>query len=235
MFGLGEARFPVNFGKKERTLGGYGSGANRRKPGKPLVEEQLVLDIRWWQRNGVIAPGWIFSPPWAKRDLLNRATVEILPGPLACIHWQPHVIPGTKDPEASVVKLAITPCRFGGVRYWFQCPEPKCGQRIALLFHLEGRWACRRCLALAYRSQRERDADRALSRAQAIRKRLGGSPSLLAPFPAKPKGMHWRTYIKLRKTASDAQSVYLVQQMAELGNMGLNLGTRQANADKGPS
>jgi hypothetical protein len=33
--------------------------------------------------------------------------------------------------------------------------------------------------------------------------RLGGSANLLDPFPAKPKGMHWRTYRHLRARAQD--------------------------------
>jgi hypothetical protein len=37
-----------------------------------------------------------------------------------------------------------------------------------------------------------------LAKAQAVRERLGGSPSLDDPFPEKPRGMHWRTYRKLQ-------------------------------------
>ena len=39
---------------------------------------------------------------------------------------------------------------------------------------------------------------RGLTRAQKLRERLGGSLCIDDPFPAKPKGMHWKTYAKLR-------------------------------------
>jgi hypothetical protein len=38
---------------------------------------------------------------------------------------------------------------------------------------------------------------RALHKAQSIRERLGGSANMMAPFPEKPKGMHWKTYERL--------------------------------------
>ncbi len=54
-------------------------------------------------------------------------------------------------------------------------------------------------------SQRERSHDRALSQTQDIRIKLGGSPSLAEPFPDKPKGMWWRTYLRLRGVAQEAE------------------------------
>jgi hypothetical protein len=38
-----------------------------------------------------------------------------------------------------------------------------------------------------------------------FRKRLGGGGNLLSPFPGKPKGMHWKTYQRLKREAIDAQ------------------------------
>jgi hypothetical protein len=45
-----------------------------------------------------------------------------------------------------------------------------------------------------------------LIKTQAIRMKLGGSPSLADDFPKKPKGMHWRTYYRLRQKADDAEN-----------------------------
>ena len=40
---------------------------------------------------------------------------------------------------------------------------------------------------------------RGVGKAQKIRMRLGGSPNMFEEFPDKPKGMHWRTYDRLRR------------------------------------
>jgi hypothetical protein len=39
-----------------------------------------------------------------------------------------------------------------------------------------------------------------------IKMRLGGSNDPLEPFPPKPRGMHWRTYERLREQAHAAQA-----------------------------
>ena len=54
------------------------------------------------------------------------------------------------------------------------------------------------------KSQREQPYSRALSRAQAIVERLGGTWA--EGFPDKPKRMHWRTYSRLYREYEDAQS-----------------------------
>ena len=96
-----------------------------------------------------------------------------------------------------VIRLAWTPCNFGGYRPWFICPAQGCGHRVAVLYGGRGIFACRHCYQLVYESQREQPHDRALRRVQAIRMKLGGSGSMAEPFPGKPKGMHRRTYQRL--------------------------------------
>jgi hypothetical protein len=58
--------------------------------------------------------------------------------------------------------LEAAACRFGGVRWWWRCPD--CGRRRASLYRAGGRWGCRACLDLAYRSQQESRGDDRLFR-----------------------------------------------------------------------
>jgi hypothetical protein len=88
---------------------------------------------------------------------------------------------------------------------WFVCPGAGCGRRVAVLYGPGRYFLCRHCCDLVYESQRENGVYRALHRAQSIRERLGGSASMMAPFPEKPKGMHHETYWRLREEHDEAE------------------------------
>ena len=82
-----------------------------------------------------------------------------------------------------------------------------------------GYFLCRSCLDLVYESQREDRATRLISKAQKIRGRLGGSTSLMDPFPAKPKGMHWRSYSQLYLKARRDEDAGTQAMLAQLERM----------------
>ena len=107
------------------------------------------------------------------------------------------------------VPITWTACHLGGRRPWFICP---CGRRVAVLYGAGELFACRHCCGLAYESQQEPVGQRGLGRAQKIRMQLGGCQSMFEPFPVKPKGMHWRTYDRLR-CAHDAADARFVMGM----------------------
>ena len=79
------------------------------------------------------------------------------------------------------------------------------------LYGVRRDFRCRCCAHLAYKSQREDQMSRQLSKAQTIRLRLGGSASLLEPFPEKPTGMHWRTYERLHWRELAAHEAFLTR------------------------
>lgn len=88
------------------------------------------------------------------------------------------------------LELSWTQPTYGGLRPWFVC---ECGRRAAVLYVTRGTLGCRRCLGLAYPSQRERRVEtlyRQMMAAWARLEAVGGTSG-------RPKGMHRRTYVRL--------------------------------------
>ena len=96
------------------------------------------------------------------------------------------------------VPITWTRCHLGGRRPWFICSVRTngryCGRRLAVLYAAGELFACRCCSGLAYASQQKDTLVRNVSRSGKIRMRLGGSPDLFGPIPARPRGMWRRTY-----------------------------------------
>ena len=96
------------------------------------------------------------------------------------------------------VRVSWTPCRLGGERPWFHCPG--CNRRIAKLYWggEQLRYRCRQCLGNPlYASQSKSSSGRRLYAAWKLRMRLA-SYSVNDPMPKRPRGMHRRTYNRLR-------------------------------------
>jgi hypothetical protein len=178
-------------------MGGWGSGHGQR--GKDTTNNMRALDIRRLQRDGLLIPGRAFGWNWTRNgetvaSIQMRASDEFVT--LIYRHqkdgeeWQSKEYP---------VPLDWTPCTLGGRRAWFICPAAGCGRRVALLyFGGAGIFACRHCYKLAYACQRETADDRAMRRADTIRRLLGWGAGIANPEGGKPKGMHWRTYERLK-------------------------------------
>jgi hypothetical protein len=170
---------------------------------KNTTSYHRLLDIRVLQRKGFLQPhGWV-SLDW----LVNG---EVVGSIAICAEFDRLVLRyrhrGYEEDwksEEYPVFLDRTRCNYGGERAWFLCPVRGCLRRVAVLY-LSSIFACRHCLNLSYESQREAPYSRALSRAQGIRMKLGGSASTADAFPDKPKGMHWRTYNWLWAEAEEA-------------------------------
>lgn len=179
-------------------MGGIRSG--ERSDSRSRTSSYHEFDVRRWQRSGVLLAGKSFADRYWKIDVSPYPDVSDTPY-YAIVSSQPGV--------EFVLRLDWTRCNYGGMRAWFRCPSRNCGRRVAILYSTGVGFACRHCLGLAYDSQQECTRRRRFSRARAIRMKLGGSPSLADPFPAKPKGMHWSTYYRLlRKGLSCEEQIF---------------------------
>ena len=208
-------------------MGGMGSGW-RYQGGKNTTSDMRALDVRRLQRDGLLTPGRAFGWNWS-RNCETIASIQMRTEEDRVIlkyrsrsngdEWKAMEYP---------VYLEWTGCNLGGRRAWFICPAQGCGRRVAILYG--GRlFACRHCHKLNYDSQRESLGNRAMRRADTIRDRLGWQPGIANPPGDKPKGMHWRTYLRLMNEyhafahaswTDTARRLGLLNQRTE--NMGLD-------------
>jgi hypothetical protein len=175
-------------------MGGFGSGRQR---GKVTTSDMLALDIRRLQRDGLLMPGRAFVWQWTRNGDEVASILIRTEADRVILNYRSRSNGGEWQPMEYPVTLEWTGLHFGGRRAWFLCPARGCGRRVAILFG-GPIFACRHCHNLAYQCQRETDADRALRRADAIRRRLGWEAGIANPAGGKPKGMHWRTFERLK-------------------------------------
>lgn len=178
-------------------MGGFGSGRKRSPHATPTTSGLKAIDIRRWQREGLLRLGFSFTRVWHQhgqpvaqirvRPLGDRLQVTYSRGPLE----------KTGASRSDIIHLVRTTCHLGGNRPWFLCPRPGCGRRVAVLYGHEG-FACRQCLGLAYPSQRESAAERVIRKAERVRQRLGWEPWECSATGRRPKGMHKRTFRRLQ-------------------------------------
>lgn len=205
-------------------MGGIGSGRQWRG-GSYTVEEHRSIDVRRWKRGGFLEPGRWFGWQWSNDDGERLASINakveetrVVLSYRSKASWEEE----WTDVEQSV-PLEWTACHLGGQRPWFRCAVWSngmyCGRRVAKLYAGGTLFACRHCYRLSYESQGERPYDRALSKAQKIRMRLGGSPATCDPFPPKPKHMHWKTYWRLYEAADEAERLSWIGVAERFGGL----------------
>ena len=113
------------------------------------------------------------------------------------------------------VYTKTTPCHLGGRRQWFTCPM--CDKQVAVLYAPGRYFACRGCGGLGYPTQKKGVGDRASSRADKLRKRLGWVAGFLNGDGGKPKGMHWKTYLRIKEEHDRSVQISLHDMGRKLG------------------
>ncbi len=175
------------------------------------VQSTGALRIFELRRHGVLSGA--IRPWWWRSIRTGRITRLIF---LKASHSEIQIIFGRAGVMAvQRVQLVRTACRYGGSRPWFRC---HCGRRVGVLFDAGGGFFCRKCLRLRYECQLETKRWRAISRAQSIRMRLGGSANVLEPFPERPRYMRQKRYERLRAQA--------------LASLAIGLGTLERSLDR---
>lgn len=194
-------------------MGGYSSG---RKSQISCTDDHLSIDARQWQRDGVLVAGTSFNTTWLRASKeVGNIGVRATTGQVRLSYsWQKNS--GESGSLDYPVKLQTTSCHYGGERSWFVCPAVECGKRVAKLYLGEKYFACRHCCQLAYHSQREAKDDRATRSAEKIRAKLDWQPGIINYPGNKPKGMHWKTYLRLMAEYRDYANQALLGMTAKM-------------------
>lgn len=167
-----------------------------------MTEELPVLDVRRLQRDHLLDMGRTAHVSWS-----DGTALELLASSRSLtLAYRQHGQCGAAAVVRCEVLLTRSPCRYGGERPWFLCPE--CGNRVANLYLCRSP-ACRKCHGLVYRTQRISELARLGMRVRKLELRwANGAPSWDLQ---RPKGKWWATwerrlatYIRARQSLDQA-------------------------------
>jgi len=180
--------------------GGWRWGAGR--PGwRPKAEQCRRVDVRWLHRTGRLAgAGGIYysigDEPAGSISYSNTPDALLLSYTL------------NGEPRRQHAPKLHTRCNYGGWRTWLGCP--RCGRRCAVLYLTASGFFCRLCARVAYLSQSEDAASRALGRLHRLEARLGLNGE-------RPKRMHRRTFERLIQQLEEADAASWAYGLARFG------------------
>jgi hypothetical protein len=180
-------------------VGGYGSG---RSGGRPTVESSLTLDLQRLFKTGWLKAGarilgllqWTLVSTGEETASIGFESDLGEQRGYVQLRWtSTNQRSGEKRQQENRIALTTRPQPFGGRRWFFVCPRT--GEKAQKLHLPSGAdtFASRKAHRLGYRSQRESPRDRSLSRAFALRAKIGGKGGIYSRIE-KPKGMHARTF-----------------------------------------
>ena len=190
-------------------MGGHGSGDYYRWSKRTTKEELRRIDLRYMRKAGLLTPNRKGTLSWSSN---GEPTGEIGYTMLTDSMTLNYSIKNADDewePIEQLVPFSRTSCNYGGERVWLHCPL--CQTRVAILYMVSGLFRCRHCHNIPYSSQQEGKLDQLCRKARKIRKRFYGDDSdnmffaLSEPLFHRPKGLHRKTFERLKSIESRAQ------------------------------
>jgi hypothetical protein len=175
-----------------------GRGRWTRWNKKDTTEDCLHLDMRRFSELVDLTFSYSGSWIWTRNNYFgeHKSTISyaIFPGRGVKLSYTV----GEKSYEY-LVSVDKTQPNYGGVRYWWICPNQNCKRRVRILYLRGGYFLCRHCQNLTYKSSQAGDdlSGRIIDQMYAIRRKLGADGGIVDPLPDKPKGMQNRTYFRL--------------------------------------
>ena len=146
-------------------MGGQGSGVWVRRNTKTTTDGLLRLDVNWLAREGFLVPGATGTLHWTDSFTyrpMGRVAFSVRSSPLPDVGLRVLRLSYCWNASESVtesIELQATQPHFGGERWWLTCPlrtdGKPCNRRVGKLYLKDGRFGCRFCHELTYRSCQE--------------------------------------------------------------------------------
>lgn len=145
-------------------MGGFGSGRRESYNKKTTIGSCLSLETKRLKKSlNHLTTGqsknrtasWCGG--WDNRKIAEIAYTLRKDTELQCsltFHYSSAFGDGDAKELRYSVKITATPCRFGGKRWWFNCPGKNCSKKVVAL-HLPPHncyFLCRHCHDLTYQS-----------------------------------------------------------------------------------
>jgi hypothetical protein len=206
-------------------MGGMGSGpyGTGGLPRKLTATECWRIDVRLFQRKGLLKPGCSFTTNFAATRNTNEATIGVY---VFSDYIRINYTVTRNNNEETIqvddrIDLSKTSLNYGGAgRIWFHCPH--CSRRVAILYFRKMHFKCRHCQNLNYMSSQERGdtVNENFIRAKSILRKLSSmidTPMDMMFFtPTKPKGMQWKTYYRVLSQYQNVVDDYLTISLSQL-------------------
>jgi hypothetical protein len=151
-------------------MGGIGSGQYYRSSSQIQFEETRRIDIRYLRKHKLLRPNHRGKISWTASGQPSGFITYHCYEEQLVLNYKTRYYGGEWEPVEQVIKLAKTPCNYGGYRKWLVCPA--CNKRKAVLCLHDKLFYCRECCHYPYSSQCESKLDSLISKREKIAKRI---------------------------------------------------------------
>lgn len=166
----------------------------------PSCEGTHSVDLAYLRRNKMLDPGYNGSLIWRRGDKRTGAIGIRTEGNGIRLIYETTDRNGSRRCVSELIPFGFTTTEFGGRRRWLICLS--CRKNCRVIYGRGTYFRCRKCCRLRYASQHQPAYQRAIDRANRIRRKISddsGSAFFGDPLPPKPPRMRWTTYSKLRR------------------------------------
>jgi len=191
-------------------MGGKGSGRHCRFDNRLYTEDFRSIDIREFNQRGWLDIKGLTTLTWSRNkekvasiQFFVRTAVQFPTKPNITLRYKSRTNGADWQSMDYPIELQTTNCNFGGIRYWFTCPE--CSKRVCVLYNGEI-FKCRTCLGLVHKSRNESALDQAIRRLDKEKDKLWPDMNLCfydsVEWLDKPKWMRLNVLVPTRSYIS---------------------------------